>query len=178
MISVPTLDDFGQMDDRLRVLEQREIQREERHERSMSGEEMVEAAIDFWHGPWAHYVIEAFGQYEHDGYYNAKDEEVHIFDTIREDYGLTAALDFRKAYPPSVQAVVTRFFMSDHEWARPPKSATDRCVTKIRACKADPILVQRYAATSPECWGWLKEWCDKNAKARARREKAKANESA
>ena len=171
-VTFPSMDEHNDLLSRLEVLETAEQQREERHERKLEPEEMIEMADNFRVGPWYRYVERKFLQFEHDGYYNADDEETHIFDDLCESFDKATAFAFRNAYAP-IKAVITRYLMRDHPWARPPVSKKDRCVTKIRGCKVDPYLWKR----DPLGYAWLREWHERLAKARAKRQKAKADDT-
>lgn len=172
-ITFLTPDDQGPLINRIEILETAERQRQDRHEHRMEPEQMVEAAYRFRETAWYRLVEKKFVQFENEGYYNADDEETHIFDELCNSYSKATALAFRAEYSP-IKSVVTRLLMRDHPWARPLVEKGGRRVTKIRTCKADPLLWHK----DPLGFKWLKDWHDKQAEAREKRTKAKEHADA
>lgn len=160
------MDDHNNLLERLEILESAEQQRKDRHEFKMEPEEKVKAALKFEQGPWFDCVEEKFLQFKDDGYYNADDEETHIFDELCESFDKQTAFAFRNAYSP-IKAVVTRLLMRKYPWSRPPTKKGERCVTKIRSSVVDPYL-WKY---DPIGFAWLREWHEQKAIANAKRKK-------
>lgn len=166
-VTFPSIGDHNDLLGRIEVLEAAEQQRMDRHERKLEPEDMIEQADEFRRGPWYRYVEEKFLSFRDEGYYNADDEETHIFDELCDSFGKTTAFAFRNAYSP-IKPVITRYLMREHPWARPPTTRGDRTVTRIRSCKVDPYLWKR----DPLGYAWLREWHERMARARAKRRKA------
>lgn len=169
-VFVPDEEQYKQLQLNVDVLMDDKRAREDRKERVMEPEEMVDAAIAFYNSSYGELVREAFCKYRYSGVYVASDEDTRIYDILRFTTSPAVANEFRNAYA-GLHAVVTRLLMHTYPWGRPPTNKNERQVTKIRSCKADRVLIER----DPMGYAWLKEWCDRcNAEAAKRLARKKA----